>query len=454
MPDSIDVRALLRPQTLLIAAIILLPLTMSLNGSDPRLGATTAFGLSDVLLLLALPWIIAQAVLDRTPRPPSLKRSQARWEGGGSEIEGSLFPGSLAAFAGKGDGGLGRRFFLPVLLYLAAGVCSFCLNVPEMRGPALSYFMGFLRTAQVVLILPLTFMALTWREEDIRAMLRGYLLVCAAIAFGGVVAFAIGIRDGLYIYGMHKNSVGLSLAVGALIAFAALTLPASRTECAALTGNLSSRSLLAILSLCVLALDCSLARGAFLCFLAGLACVTWLNRCWRVSAVVAVGATLALLGVLLLLPKDSADYYENVSDAMPSFSQRAEQIERFREMFPAHWLLGDGFRARRDYLPHNLALTLLAENGVVGTALFLWALLAQLRVFRAGRRAFAQAPVLQWLCTVLIAASVAILVHAQFDPYWRRGPLLLPWAGVGVILALFRANRLTDGGAGKDEDAP
>jgi hypothetical protein len=420
-------QALLRPQTLLIAAIALLPLTMSLSGGDPhpRTSVTTAFGPSDVLLLLALPWIIAQTVARRE----ALRLS---W---------------------------GRGFFLPVLLYLAAGVVSFCRNLPAMDGHTLSYFMGFLRNAQIVLILPLAFMALPWREADSRAMLSGYLLVCAAIALGGVVAFAIGIRNGLNIYGMPKNSVGLSLSLGALIAFAALTQPpASKTEIAALTG-MPPRGVVAILCLCVLALDCSQARGAFLSFLAGLVCVAWLHRCWRAALLVAAGATLMLFGVLLLLPKESRDYLQDVSEAEPSRYEREYQFDRFRQRLPTHWLLGDGFRARRDYLPHNLEVMLLAENGVVGTALFFWALVAQLRIFRAGRSAFAADPERQWFCAAMLAASVAILVHAQFDPYWRRGPLWLPWAGVGLILALFRANlpkgedRIGPGGS-DDEDAP
>ncbi len=401
----------IQPQSLLTLAIALLPFTFSLTSSDQTTASSGMVGLSDVLFIIALPGLLFQAL----KRPANLK---------------------LGAMA------------LPLALFLAVSLLSFYLNIPKMRElSVLSYFVGFLRTAQIVLVLPLSFVVIAWQPEDLRTMLRGFLYSSCFIAICGIIAFAIGYRQGLFVLGMQKNVVGLNLAVAVLVALAALTQPAQ--EAMTIPNRVTPPSPLGIsraflitsVALCGLGLCLSLSRGAYICFLAGLLYLSIARKRGRVFAIVLSVALVALVGLYLVLPKDSAEYVTDLSAKSDATSTRLKQAELSMQEFRDNWLLGDGFRARRDFLPHNLEMTLLAENGLAGTALFLWVLIAQARLFHKGRQAFRQDPLREWVCVAIICCSVAILTQSQFDPFWRRGVLWIPWAGTGIVLSLLAQER-------------
>lgn len=401
---------LIQPQSLIILAIGMLPYTFSLTSNDPGSYATAAVGISDVLLLLALPGLLAQAL--RRPKNIAL-----------------------------------GKLTLPIFLFLAVGLFAFCLNIPKMNSTPLSYFIGFLRTAQIVVVLPLACAVLSWSSEDLRNVLRAYLWGTLSLAVIGIGAFLSGMRGGLYILWMQKNPVGVSLAIGALVAIALLTQPALQTlgEVRQATPPVSlgiSRSFLIVVTVCcIIGLICSLSRGSYLGFLVGLLYLAITRKQGRVFALILVGAVAVMLGIMLLLPEDSAVYVKNLSTQSEAGSTRLEQAQLSLEEFKANWLVGDGFRARRDFLPHNLEMTLMAENGLLGSLLFVWVLIAQARLFHKGRLAFLGDPLREGFCVVAVTCSLTILMQSQFDPYWRRGVLWIPWMASGIILVMLNQER-------------
>ncbi len=400
----------LQPQALIILAIGMLPFTFSLTSTDQGDYATAAIGISDVLLLLALPGLLAQAL--RRPKNITL-----------------------------------GRLTLPIFLFLAVGLFAFCLNLPKMHGAPLPYFVGFLRTVQIVVVLPLGCAVLPWSPEDLRTALRAYLWGALCLAVVGIGAFLLGTRDGLSILGMQKNPVGLSLAIGALIAIAALTQPAlqSLAEARQATPPVSlgiSRPFLVVVTIsCVVGLICSLSRGSYLGFLVGLFYLAITRKQGRVFALILAGAVAVMLGTLLLLPEESAVYVQNLSTQSDAGATRLKQAQLSLQEFKENVLVGDGFRARRDFLPHNLEMTLIAENGLLGSALFAWVLIAQARLFHKGRLAFLGDPLREWVCVVAVTCSLTVLMQSQFDPYWRRGVLWLPWMASGILLAMLNQER-------------
>lgn len=396
---------ILQPSALLILAFALLPFGISLTHGDSTSSTIAEICVSDILLLLALPGLLFQAIR----RPSNLLLGKLIW---------------------------------PIGLYIGVGLLSFYLNIPKMTGSPLSYFFGFLRTAQIVLGLPLFFASISWQPQEIRNLVRGYLLGVTALAVIGLIAFIWGVRDGLYIWGMHKNEVGLNLCIGALIAIAALSQPhlpllaQKNQRIPPEPLGISKGFLITVAILCVVALVCSLSRGSYLGLLVGLLYISIVRRRGRVFGLALLGGVLTLVVVMRFLPEETAAYVTDVSTQRRSNNTRLEQAALSLDEFRQNWVLGDGFRARRDFLPHNMEMMVLAENGLVGSLLFVWLLIAQARLFQRGRRTFLNDPLREGFCVVVVACSIGVLTQSQVDPFWRRGVLWIPWAGTGAIVAM------------------
>lgn len=397
---------LVYPRALLIAAIAWVPFTGSLSGGDQRLGFLVAFGVSDVLFCAALPGTILRVI--RTPeRRPAL-------------------------------GPLGW----PTMLYLAAGIVSFALNLPAMRGETVAYLTGFARTAQVVFLLPLAYAALPWPPVALRWLGAGYLAGISVMIAACLTGFGVAGDFRILVLDTHKNSAGLAIAAGALIALAYLTELSLRLT-RAVRGGLWSITLLA-----PVAIGSLVARSSLVCLIAGIVLLTVLRRRWQV-VVVAVFSVIAFYGAVQVVSARFPSVPPEMSGSLISRRGRQQQTERALKVIRTHWLMGDGFRTRRDYHPHNLELTVLAENGVIGFGLFVWLLAAQTGLLLRARRVVADDPERAAFCLSVLACSVAVLLHAQFDPFWRRGPLWLPWAGTGIVLALLSQPKTLSAEAGE-----
>ncbi len=459
----------LRPRALLLFALALAPFTTSLTSgvvtlaqdmtdAGNELATRNAVGasLADVAFLAALPGVARMALAHRD-------RLKTR---------------------------LSNPLTWPVALYLAVGLLSFGANLGQMHGQAGLYFVGFLRTAQVVAALPVAFALMPWDARALQNLLFGYLLGALILALMILTAFALGVRGGVYILGMEKNSMGLALALAVLAAVAALgrdqvlapdstfardrqishapfaigepSAPPAETGATVLIAEvragvpcveieasfsraaigLPSWFLVTLIGLTVTALACTRSRSSLLCLGVGLVYLAIARRDWRPLVAIAGASLVLLLIVMRLSPARDRAWVTNVSASGVSAGERLHKARLSWQAFRQNPVLGDGFRARRDFLPHNLELTLLAENGLLGVGVFAWAVWAQGRILQAGRRRFAADPLREWVCLSLFAALLAVLTHAQFDPYWRRGPLWVSWAGAGVVIALL--SRRTD----------
>lgn len=382
-----------QPQIMLILAIGWLPSTNSLAGGDHYAKILAAFSTSDFLFFAALPGIVRHALLHRTR--PAL--------------------GSLT---------------LPIMLYLAAGVVSFALNLREMQSDAVYYLVGFLRTLQVVLLLPMSFRLFCWPKQALGLIAGTYLLGIAILTMVTLATFRF---DGAYrdvVMGNQKNMAGLIMATGLLILLSILTQPQSAVT------SFQKWFLTGLAVFGAVAFGTLLARSSVLCFLLGALYLACARRRIALCLAVSVIVIVSLIASQKVVGTASA----SLENANPSVRGRVLQWDYSIASIRAHPLFGDGFQARRKFNPHNVVLTLLTENGIVGFALFLWVLITQARLLLRSRQELQSDPVLDTFCIALIACWVAVMVHAQFDPFWRRGPLWLPWAGTGILLSL-RATR-------------
>ena len=393
--------AFVRYEIFMIIAMILVPFTISLTGEGSGSGLA-AFGISDLCLALALPGLIGRIIAN---------------------------PGNVRL----------SKMTLPVLAFLSAGLLSFVWNIPLMKNSVGSYFIGYIRTTQVVLILPVLFSVVDWTDRELRNIFRGYVFGSTVLGVFSILGIAAG--GAVSVIGNQKNGTGLALALANLIIIAALTQPENKSSAgmvASETLRLSKRILYGILIICIFGQLASLSRGSILCLLTGLLYISIVRKRGRIFGVVLVVATLLMALLLVLLPDKQVDYVKDISSKRYSNHTRLDQAEFALKRFNESPLLGDGFRVRRDYLPHNLEITLLAECGILGSILFVWMIAAQFRTLAMTRRMIQGNPLYDWIIVSVTATIVALLTHSQTDPYWRRGPIWLPWAGTGLVLSILR----------------
>ena len=416
--------AVARPQFFLMLAVAFIPYTFSLAngaGAASPVGKATGvappvsgggigaeFGISDVLLLMALPGLLAKAI----SRPSRIR---------------------LGVMTG------------PILLYLIVGLVSFVVNVPLMHGAAMSFFVAYARSMQIILLIPVLFMAVEWTINELRGLIRAYLYGALVMGVYGIISFIMGQRDGLYILGNHKNGVGLALAFAVLIAAAALTQPPDLNSGGLLEPqplNINRNFLLTCLGICSAALICSLSRGSVLCSLVGLFYLSRIRKRGRIFGIVLLVLSVGVFGLIFLLPEKQVNYISNYSvNDKNSVNDRnnATRIDQSLlawKRFEANPLLGDGYRTRKEILPHNLEATLLGETGALGIIAFFWMFITQTKFYIRARKLFTGDPLRETLIVSFSVCAIAIMVHAQFDPYWRRGPLWLPWLGVGIVATM------------------
>ncbi len=403
--------AFARPHFFLNLSIALCPFTYSLSGEktagtkDAVTTTSAAFGFSDLFLLMVLP--------------------------------GVLF--SILTHPGRTKLG---RLSVALTAFLTVCIVSFMYNLPEMKDGYVSYFIGFLRSAQIILIIPVFFASLDWEPRQLRGMLQSYLAGATFLGVAGIIAFAMGTRSGLYILGNHKNGTGLALSFGALIAIAALTqkpsAPNEKQKTPSEPLGFSRPWLIFSTAICLLGCLAALSRGAYLATLIGLFYISVVRKRGRIFGTVLVLLSLGLAVLFAALPEKELAYVKDISTTRNSNHTRIDQAQLAIQRFQESPILGDGLRARRDFLPHNLEMLLLSETGVMGILSFGFLLFTQMMIFKQARKTFEGDPLREWVCVAVCACSIAVLIHSQTDPYWRRGPLWLPWAGTGLILAMLR----------------
>ncbi|MBC7526652.1 MAG: O-antigen ligase family protein [Chthonomonadaceae bacterium] len=375
----------------LILAFILLPFNVGLSG-DMR-NSPVVFGLSDVLVLLAIPGAI-RAFRKETEKP--------KWAG----------------------------LLLPTILYVGVGTFSFALNAFGNSQHWLPHLSSFVRTAQIVLLLPWVFSSVYWTSKDLTLLQEGYLLSVTFLSICGLIAFSRGTQAGLYVMGEHKNVVGLSTAIGVICALILFPRRAEEEN----SGLIPRWGLVVCALLCGLTLACSLSRSSYIAFVIGSLVLALMQR--RAVPLFGIGIVLiSIFGVYRVLPQKSANYLVGFSTERYNIAGRTHANQVAFDRFKEKPVFGDGFRTRKEVLPHNMVISSLAETGIVGTLLLFWVIFAQMRWLLQSAKRMKLDTVGMRFRLFLLVGSLMVLVHSQFDPFWRRGPVWLLWVGSGILIS-------------------
>jgi len=328
----------------------------------------------------------------------------------------------LAARARRPIGRLLGNPALPgILLYFLICCVSTVIN-GELRAALPSMI-------QMFLYLVLAFCVYGACIEDQNVFYAGLYGLLASGVFLAVLKLVSG---EMYLMGLHKNSIGASLAFAAIVAVE-LWLASS--------GNRRRRRMLGVVvALILAALVASLSRGAWLGTLSGIMLILLLRARFLVIARVALVAVPAIALCWAFLPDASKEYAVDLSSTAHNVKTRLMSLQFAYERFSDNPLLGVGVGLRKQYDATNLIMSTMAETGVLGLAALLLIVAGFIfAVWRARRQVTPLDPRFS-LLAIGSALFIAKLMHGMVDHFWGRGSLPC-WIGGGAALWVFACRR-------------
>jgi O-antigen ligase len=198
----------------------------------------------------------------------------------------------------------------------------------------------------------------------------------------------------------------------------------------------------------------SLSQSSFAALLAGLAALAALR--WRGRIVLALVGAGAVVGIALVLFAPGVLHIEGDSQKAldKATSGRVELVDGAVDMFRDHPLQGYGsasfqavYRERNHIrstkvaaVSHTIPLTIAAEQGVIGLAIYAWLLVsAGIMLFGARLRALYRRP---WPGAIVVAraaiaaATCALVLHTLIYASFLEDPILWTLLAIGAALRL------------------
>ncbi len=386
---------------ILVCVIALCPFAGNLSGETETNQTLVVFSFSDLLFFAALPGAFRLFYQNRPRLLAALPR--VAWQYG-----------------------------LWSLIFIGICTLSFALNRHAMTQGMLAYAAGGVRVVQILWLLPLAFWVVSWDRQTLREMWSGYLGTAAVFSIAVIALYLVGLGK-IPVYAVHKNAVGLIILTGVLIALVSRWSSAANRLVPVQISNL-------ILFLGMPALAASSSRNSVLCFLLGLIVLSVRYRKVKLPLVLTVTLLVCLQMGARIMPDRVYGVDTTISLQDRSVQLRMKQYQAALKRFKQSPLIGDGLRSRKDFQPHNLEIVLLAETGILGLVAFGGVVLSQFALFRHAAKTLSGDDSIQSSLWALGICSTMVLFHAQFDPFWRRGPLFLMAASVGIFCSLLREN--------------
>ena len=310
--------------------------------------------------------------------------------------------------------------FVPACIYL--GVCL-CSAVGQWRPTAAQ---SLVQVGMFTVVLVTVFASLARDAEDYRLAFNGLILVSIFLAC------SVFVTGSSYVYGLHKNGVGASLASTFVIALEMRL--STRTS----RGRLFYLGATLIIGLGCLA---TVSRGAWLTAVTGALVLLGIRGRLGLALKCALVAAPLLAVAWRFLPESSREYATGFGQERTNIKLRYESIDYAERLFLANPIQGAGMGLRKDYDATNVVLLSLAETGLPGLLAFL-ALNASLLVAAIG--AYRRASPHSLAASVLAAAPALVagkFMHGLVDHYWSRGSLTAAWATVGMAALVLDEQR-------------
>jgi len=265
----------------------------------------------------------------------------------------------------------------------------------------------------------LVFYALPRNEMDYRPAMDALVLVSVALA-GTVLVKRTG-----YVWDLHKNGVGASLAAALIVC----------TEMWFAAAGKRKRILSGALIIMAAGLVFSLSRGAWLGSIVGITILIAMRGQFRL--LMKLGLVLVPLVTLcwFYLPQSSREYATGFSsDDNFNIKMRYKSLDYARDLFLSSPIIGRGVGLRKEYDATNIVWCTLAETGVVGLLAFTMLHISIVRMTWRTQKNINRSTTLYSGIALGGALVVSRLLHGMVDHYWGRGSNTVVWSAVGMAL--------------------
>ncbi len=263
------------------------------------------------------------------------------------------------------------------------------------------------------------FATIPQRKGDWEIALRALVVVGVLLAVAALAA-----RSN-YIWGLHKNGVGASLACALVVT----------VECWTVAVGRSRLKYVAALAIISGGLVVGLSRGAWLSALVGVVfLLAWRGQYRRMAQLGALLVPL-VLSIWMLLPEDSKDYALSFDPERHNIKARRLNTEWVREQWACSPFWGVGVGLRKEYDATNVLWLTLAETGPLGVVALLGMHLRLIHGLWIRRPLLGKGT--NSVSSVALAGGLVLgkLAHGMVDHYWSRGALMIAWAMVGMALS-------------------
>ncbi len=307
--------------------------------------------------------------------------------------------------------------FVPVILYLTVCLASSLVDWhQESVVPAL------LQMCLYFLLAVMVFANFADKPEHLLWSYNFLLGVCLFLSLYGLTT------GSFFIFGLHKNGVGSSLACGIIISM--------EMWMAAEKGKMKTRYFLSTIIIAA-GLIFTLSRGAWIGALVGMTVVILLRGKFKFMLQLFLIMIPIVAVFWNLLPQESKDYASDFSSKRDNINARYVTIDYAREQFEKSPFYGVGVGLRKEIDATNVFWITLAETGVPGLLAFGGLHVVVLLMIYKSLKKMKRNDRLYPLMAATAGLLINKLVHGLVDHYWSRGPLMMVWASVGMATMVY-----------------
>jgi O-antigen ligase len=328
------------------------------------------------------------------------------------------FPVVLARRISAGQKLRAGPVLLPAAIYLLV-----CVLSSAMHWRGVVAVTSLFQMVVYLVITPLVFANISEDDDSLLPIFYAYLASACALGL------AVVVTRSAYLFGIHKNNIGATLATALVIC----------TELWLFRKGRRPRLLTIALVILSVGLVLSASRGAWASAVAAVLLILLMRGQLKLAFRLAMFLLPLVIAGWWLMPEDRREYLTDTTG--DSVVMRQKSIDFAYAQFKQDPVFGAGLGLRKEYDATNVILALLAETGILGMLTFLGMHVVFGRaVWRARGRVAPDSRSFS-LLTIGLALVLAKSLHGFVDHYWSRGSLTMVWAGAGLASAVCVASR-------------
>lgn len=312
-----------------------------------------------------------------------------------------------------------RRARVWPLFWVSAAYTLACIASALVKWHGSNALSSFVQLFLFLFVIVPIFAKMGERPSDLKPALWGM------IGVGVFFSLAELVYRSHYVFGIHKNGVGGSLACCLIVA----------VEMWFHYRDKPSRHkflLIGAMGVISMGLLLTLSRGGWLAAMSGIMVVTALRR--QFGLLLRAGLVMIPLIAVAwsLVPQESREYATGFGSDRGNIKARYINSDMALAAWKTNFWFGDGLGLRKELDATNLVVFTLGETGVVGLVTFAAMFVAFFAWLWRSRALLPREGFAFSLMAIGGGLMMSRLLQGMVDHYWARGPTMMAWAAAGM----------------------